>query len=98
MVATASYTTRTTVFQEFMFLLGQMVHSDLMRQISYLKVENRILRSKCPARITTTAQEKHQLLKYGLPLKGSIKNIINIVETSVSHSVGDTGKPCERNR
>jgi len=71
-----------SLFQEFWVTLGQLVHSDLMRQIEYLKVENKILRSKCSKRITTTADEKYLLLKYGLPLGGKIKKIINIVNYS----------------
>jgi len=35
------YTKNTGVFQEFLFFLGHIVHSNLMRQIDYLKVENK---------------------------------------------------------
>ena len=53
-----------------------------MRQIQYLKVENEILRSKAPKRITTTAEDKYRLIRYGLPLGGKLKKIINIVHYS----------------
>ena len=36
------HATKNIVFQEFLTLLGKMVHSDLIRQIEYLKVENQI--------------------------------------------------------
>jgi len=77
-----TYSTQSNLFQELMSLLGQTVQSELVRQIQYLKVENDILRSKCPKRITTTADEKRRLLKFGLLLGGKIKNIINIVNYS----------------
>ena len=66
----------------FLGLLGRMVYPDLMRQMEFLKVEHEILRSKCPERITTTADEKYRLLKYGLPLGGALKNMISIVHYS----------------
>ena len=76
---TKSYTINGNLFQEFLGLLGKMAHSDLIRQIEYIKVENEILRSKLPGRITTTPAEKRRLIKYGLPLGGSIKHVISIV-------------------
>jgi len=82
MPSNQTYSTQSNIFQELLCLLGQTVQSELMRQIQYLKVENEILRSKCPDRITTTADEKQRLLKFGLPLGGKIKNIINIVNYS----------------
>ena len=76
---TKSYTINGTLFQEFLGLLGKMTHSNLLRQIEYMKVENEILRSKLPKRITTTPSQKRRLIKYGLPLRGQIKSIITIV-------------------
>ena len=76
---TKSYTINGNLFQEFLGLLGKMTHSSLMRQIEFMKVENEILRSKLPKRITTTPAEKRRLIKYGLPLYGQIKSIISIV-------------------
>jgi len=46
MSGTVTYTRNNWIFQEFLLLLGHMVHSNLIRQIDYLKVENQILRSK----------------------------------------------------
>ena len=79
---TQSYTINGCIFQEFLLLLGRVVHSDLIRQMEYLKVENEILRNKCPKRITTTPAEKRKLIKYGLACRGRIKGIISIVSYS----------------
>ena len=92
---TQSYTVNGTIFQEFLGLLGKMTHSNLIRQVEYLKVENEILRSKLPVRITTTPAERRRLIKYGLPLGGGIKNLISIVAYSSFRrwaSVGVTNK------
>ena len=79
---TGTFNASGFLFQEFFELLGQMTHGNLMRQMDYLKVENKILRSKCGARITTTADEKYRLLKFGLPLGGKLKSLIYIVHYS----------------
>ncbi len=64
-------------------MLGQMVHSDLVRQIQFLKVENEIIRSRIDKKvIRTTYQERLRLIRFGLPLNGSIKKIISIVNYS----------------
>lgn len=63
----------------FFNLLGTLANSSLIRQIEYLKVENEILRAKLPKRISTTPSEKRRLIKYGLPLKGKIREVISIV-------------------
>ena len=98
---TKSYTINGNLFQEFLGLLGKMAHSDLIRQIEYIKVENEILRSKLPGRITTTPAEKRRLIKYGLPLGGSIKHVISIVGYSTFRrwvAQGVTNKNIKRGR
>lgn len=76
-------TPQNKVFQYFLTVLGQMVHSNLVRQIEFLKAENGILRSKINTQvIRMTYQEKIRLIKFGLPLGGSIKRIISIVNYS----------------
>ncbi len=67
---------------KFLELLGQIATPDLVRENEYLRFENKVLRSKCPKRITTTADEKYGLLKYGLPLGGKLKKIIGVVHYS----------------
>ena len=81
-LSTIIYTPENMVFQYFLTILGQMVHSDLVRQIEYIKVENEILRSKLPKQIRTTYQEKLKLIRYGLRVGGKIKNLIAIVNYS----------------
>jgi len=98
---TKPYTINSSLFQEFLGLLGRMTHSNLIRQVEYMKVENEILRSKLPKRITTTPSEKRRLIKYGLPLRGQIKGIISIVSYSTFRrwiAEGVTKKQLKRGR
>jgi putative transposase len=74
-----SYTIDKGVFQEFFMLLGKLVHSDLVRQIEYLRVENQILRSKLTRRINVTAAEKRRLIKFGLALGPNLRRFMSIV-------------------
>ncbi len=76
------YTKNNHIFQEFLLLLGHLVHSNLMRQIDYLKAENKILRSKLGRRVNLSMSEKRRIVKYGLPLGASIRNFISIVNYS----------------
>lgn len=76
------YTKNTGVFQEFLFFLSHIVHSNLMRQIDYLKVENKILKTRAGKRINLTASEKQKIIKYALPLKGDLRHFISIVSYS----------------
>jgi putative transposase len=63
-------------------MVGKMVHSKLVRQIEYLKVENQILRSKAGKRISLTHDERQRLIKFGLALGADIKRLISIVNYS----------------
>ena len=74
-----TYTINSSLFQEFLSLIGKLVHSNLIRQIEYLKVENETLRGKLGRIVSTTPGEKRKIVKYGLPLGGDVRNIMSIV-------------------
>ena len=67
------------VFQEFLFMLGYFVQSNLMHQIDYLKVENKIMRSKLGKAVFCTPEEKRRLVKFAKPLGPRIKDFASIV-------------------
>ena len=74
--------TENKLFQHLLLTLGKMIHADLIRQIEYLKVENGILRSKLGKQVRTSYHEKMKLIRYGLRIGGSIKQLISIVNYS----------------
>ena len=67
------------ILHPFLIFLAQIVNSHLVEEIQYLKVENRILRSKLGKRVVTTKEEKAQLLRFGVPLGDRLKDLITIV-------------------
>jgi putative transposase len=68
-----------TLFTSFLTMLANATHRELARQVQYLKVENEILRSKLPKRITVTPTERRQLVRFGKRLGSTIGKLIGIV-------------------
>ena len=63
-------------------LLASLTRPELARQVTYLKAENQILRSKLPKRIELSNQERRRLVKHGKSLGARIKDLISIVSYS----------------
>jgi putative transposase len=60
-------------------LIARATHDELARQVHYLKVENEILRSRLPRRITVTPAERMRLLRLGTLVGPAIRELITIV-------------------
>src|SRR5438477_8617205 len=60
-------------------VLATATDRELIRQLKFLKVENEILRSKLPERITVTAQERRRLVKFGAKLGKALHELVTIV-------------------
>ena len=69
----------TNIFQSLFLFIAQASKNQLARQIKYLKVENEILRSKLPARVPLTPQDRNRLLKFAQKLGSAIKHLVSIV-------------------
>lgn len=67
------------ILQPLLLLLAGSTDKELARQVQFLKVENQILRSKLPKRITVTAAERQRLLKFGRAVGRGINHLISIV-------------------
>lgn len=68
-------------------LFSEPTQSHLKKQIAFLRVENQILRNKCPyGRMLLTDKERNRLIKFGQPLGGDIKRLISIVSPSAFYS------------
>jgi putative transposase len=65
--------------QSLLVLMACSNRDELARQVLYLKVENQILRSKLPKRVSLTPEERARLRKFGEPLGSAIKELISIV-------------------
>ena len=53
-------------------LIASATNSELARYVEFLKEENRILRSRSPCRVHTTAEERSRLIKLGKALGRAI--------------------------
>ncbi|GIW91747.1 MAG: hypothetical protein KatS3mg109_2179 [Pirellulaceae bacterium] len=69
----------TKLLQSLLLLLASGTDKDRLRQIQFLKEENRILRDRLPKRIQVTPTERQRLLKFGKPLGSAIRHLITIV-------------------
>ena len=65
--------------QTFLLYLAGATDRELVRQVEYLKTENRILRGRLPKRIAVTPAERRQLVKFGKAVGATIKHLIAIV-------------------
>jgi len=63
-------------------LLASLTRQELAQQVTYLKAENAILRSKLPDRIRLNNQERRRLVRHGKKLGPRIKELISIVSYS----------------
>lgn len=59
--------------------IAKLFNSDLALQNNYLRQENKILRSKLGKRVPLNQSERKLLVKYGLPVKDRLHEIISIV-------------------
>src|SRR5947209_846448 len=68
-----------SLFQSVLLYLAAGPDGEMAGQLQFLKVENEILRSKLPKRITVTSRERKRLLKYGKLVGATISQLISIV-------------------
>jgi putative transposase len=70
------------IIHPLLTLLASLTRQELAQQVTYLKAENQILRSKLPKRIELSNQERRRLVKHGKKLGARIKELISIVSYS----------------
>ncbi len=70
------------IIHPLLTLLASLTRQELAQQVTYLKAENRILRSKLPDRMTLSNQERRTLVRHGKKLGARIKELISIVSYS----------------
>lgn len=72
----------TAIIHPLLTLLASLARQDLAQRVTYLRAENRILRSKLPQRITQNNQERRRLVRHHKELGPGIKDLISIVRHS----------------
>jgi len=68
------------IFHPLLYILACATRREMARQIAFLKVENEILRSKLPKRITVTSTERRRLVRAGTGLGKAIRELVTIVK------------------
>jgi len=68
-----------TIFYPLLALIASATNNELVRYVEFLKEENRILRSRIPGQVHTTAEERSQLIKVGKALGRAIEELITLV-------------------
>ena len=62
--------------------LDRSDHDQLFAQIQYLTIENQILRSKLPKRVSRTPKERRRLIRFGKAVGYELRHLISIVQFS----------------
>lgn len=67
------------LYHSLLLLIAGSTQKELASQIRYLKIENEILRSKLPSRVSVTAKERNKLVKFGAKLGKALGELVTIV-------------------
>ena len=70
------------VYTSLMLVIAKSTAKELARQVSYLKAENQILRSRLPKRLTLTQREKNRLVRFAKNLGSALNELATIVHPS----------------
>ena len=62
-----------------MLVIARSTQKELARQVSYMKAENPILRSRLPDRIRLTQREKNRLVRFAKNLGSALNELATIV-------------------
>ena len=70
------------IYRSLLLLLAGATQKELARHVRYLTVENQLLRSRLPSRLTLTAQERNRLVRFGAKLGRALDQLVSIVHPS----------------
>ncbi len=69
----------TSLLHPLFVILASLTQQELAKQVTFLREENRILRSRLPKRIIATRTERQRLIKLGKELGTKLKQLISLV-------------------
>ena len=85
------------LYHTLLVVIAGSTQKQLASQIRYLKIENEILRSKLPARVSVTEQERNRLVKFGLKLGKALGELTTIVHPDTKRRwIREAGKRAKR--
>jgi putative transposase len=67
------------IYRSLLLLIAGATQKELARQVRYLKVENEILRSKLPKKVTVTPKERNRLVRFAKNLGSALSELATIV-------------------
>ena len=67
------------IYRRLLLLIVGATQKELARYVRFLKTENQVLRSQCPARIAVTPQQRRQLVRFGQNLGRALDELVSIV-------------------
>ncbi len=67
------------IYTSLMLVIAGATNKELARQVSYLKAENQILRSRLPERLILTHREKTRLVRFAKNLGSALNELATIV-------------------
>ncbi len=70
------------IYTSLMLVIAGSTSKELARQVSYLKAENQILRSRLPERLILTHREKNRLVRFAKNLGSALNELATIVHPS----------------
>jgi putative transposase len=67
------------IYRSLLLILVGATQKELARQVRYLTVENQLLRSRLPPRLTITPQERNRLVRFGSKLGRALNHLVSVV-------------------
>ena len=67
------------LYNHLLLLIAGSTQRELAAQIRYLSIENEILRSRLPKRVSITQQERNKLVKFGSKLGKALAELVTFV-------------------
>jgi putative transposase len=82
------------LYHRLLLLIAGATQKELASQVRYLKIENEILRSKLPRRVSVTEKERNKLVKFGSKLGKALGQLVTIVHPdTLRRWIREAGKP-----
>jgi len=82
------------VYNALLLLIAGATNKELARQVSYLRVENQILRSKLPARIPLLDRERSRIVRFARNLGSALNELASIVHPdTIRRWIRESDKP-----